>query len=113
MEIINHNNCKSLYSTQSYQHNQIIYKLSGPIVTNPTRTSIEIGPNQHIENKYGQCMNHSFHPTCKIENGCIVACQDIDTNTELTFNYNETETNMSHPFVDNETNKMVSGKKKI
>ena len=24
----------------------------------------------------------------------------------------ETETNMSHPFVDNETNKMVSGKKK-
>ena len=41
----------------------------------------------------------------------IIALCDILTNQELTFNYNENETNMAFPFIDFETNKRVFGKK--
>ena len=111
MEIINNNNFKSLYSTKAYKKNQIIIKLSGTILDKPTRTSIEIGKDKHIEDELGQYMNHSFQPTCKIENGCVIALHDIEKGTELNFNYNESETKMACPFVDKTTNKMVSGGK--
>jgi len=109
MEIINNNNFKSLYSTIAYKKNQVILKLSGKILDKPTRTSIEIGKDKHIEDELGQYMNHSFQPTCKIENDCVIALHDIEKGTELNFNYNENETNMACPFVDKTTDKIVSG----
>ena len=83
MEIINIKNFKSLYATKSYKKDEVIYKLTGEILSKPTRTSIEIGINQHIEDEYGQFMNHSFNPTCKITHGSIVAIGDINNNDEL------------------------------
>lgn len=110
MEIICIDNFKSLYSTKAYYENDVIHKLTGEILSEPTRTSIEIGENQHIEDEYGKYMNHSFTPTCKIENGCIVALKEIKEHTELNFDYNNNETKMSCPFLDNITKKKVNGK---
>ena len=104
------NNFKSLYSTKQYEKNELIWKLIGEIKKNPTRTSIEISKECHIEDEWGQYMNHSFTPNCKIENGYIVSLKEIDKNEELTFNYNENETKMAHPFYDSKTNKDVKGK---
>ena len=56
-------------------------------------------------------MNHSFGPNCKIEDGYVVSIKNININDELTFNYNDNETEMACPFNDNITKKIVSGKK--
>ena len=110
MEIINKNNFKSLISKKNYNINKIIHKLSGNILSKPTRTSIEIEKNKHIEDDYGKYMNHSFIPNCKINNGNIVAIKKINKGDELTFNYNENETKMCCPFIDHNTKQKVNGK---
>jgi len=111
MEIKSKNNNKGLYSLQEYKINTKIRRLEGDIRNKPTRTSIEIGHNKHIEDHYGKYMNHSFEPSCKIDDGYIVSIRDIENEDEITFNYNDSETKMAYPFKDNQTNELVSGKK--
>lgn len=110
MKIIEKSNFKGLFSEKQYQKDAIIHKLQGKTYNKPSRTTIEIGKNIHIDDNYGIYMNHSFSPNCIIKNGCIVAIKNIKINEELTFNYNENETSMAFPFVDNITKKKVSGK---
>jgi len=110
MEIKEENNFKGLFSSEKYAINTKIHKLEGEILNKPSRTTIEIGVGQHINDNYGIFMNHSFEPSCKIDNGYITAIRDIDIGDEITFNYNSSETSMSCPFVDSKTNKMVNGK---
>ena len=102
-------NYNGIYSTNTYKINDIVHTLDGPISNIPTRTSIEIGQNKHIEDDLGIYINHSFNPSCKIENGCVVAVKKIDINHEITFNYNVSETSMATPFIDNDTKILVSG----
>ena len=109
MEIKHDNFYSRLVATTSYQSGEVVRILEGTIVKSPTRTSIEIDTNKHIEDEYGIYMNHSFTPTCIIHNGSVVACQAIQPGDELTFNYNESETSMSHPFIDADTGKSVHG----
>ena len=104
MKIININDNMCLFS------NEIIHKLTGSISKTPSKISIEINKNKHITDKYGQYMNHSFSPNCKIENGYIICLHNINENEELTFNYNDNETQMACPFIDNKTMQLVSGK---
>jgi hypothetical protein len=99
-----------LFATQQYNSGDLIRKLEGPIVDKPTRTSIEISEETHIEDKYGIYMNHSFHPSCKIHNGGIVAIKEIKKDDELTFNYNDSETQMACPFTDRNSGESVNGK---
>lgn len=109
MEIKNNNDFNGLYGTKRYMKDTEIYKLVGDIVNKPTRTSIEIGPDIHIEDDKGRFMNHSFDPSCKIHNGFIYSIKDLEIGDELTFNYNSSETSMSCPFVDTKTQQTVSG----
>jgi hypothetical protein len=97
------NNFHGLFSDTSYSKNDIIHELCGSIYDNPSRTTIEIGINKHIDDEFGIYINHSFAPNC------IIACKDI-LEEELTFDYNASETSMSCPFIDNETNKEVKGR---
>jgi len=101
---------KALFSDEKYKKDDKIHLLSGTIYETPSRTTIEIGKNIHIDDDYGIYMNHSFSSNCIIKDGYIIASCDIIENDELTFNYNESETTMSCPFVDNETKQNVSGK---
>jgi hypothetical protein len=113
MEVREKNNFKGLYVTIDLKMGTSIYVLKGDILDKPTRTSIEIGVNKHIEDIYGSYMNHSFSPNCKIEEGYIITLTAIKANEELTFNYNNNETKMASPFIDIETNIIVSGKNEI
>lgn len=92
---------KGLYATKYYSLNSIIFELKGEILSEPTRESIRIGENAHIIDSYGIYMNHSFEPTCKIVNNCVIALKDINIGDELNFNYNESEENMANPFMIN------------
>ena len=110
MKIVTINSFSGLYSTQKYKSGTSIHILKGTILQKPTRTSIEIDTDKHIEDEIGKYMNHSFSPNCKIENGEIITIDDIEVNDELTFNYNETESKLAYPFQDTHTGIMVSGK---
>jgi hypothetical protein len=113
MKIININGNMCLFSNKKYNKNEIIHKLTGFISKKPSKISIEISKNEHITDEFGQYMNHSFSPNCKIENGCIISLDNINKNEELTFNYNDNETNMACPFIDNKTKISVYGKSKL
>lgn len=77
----------------------MVYTLSGPILESPTRTSIQIAPNKHMEDSLGQFINHSCHPSVQVRGDQLVALQRIQNGDSITFDYNKTEDVVSHPFV--------------
>jgi hypothetical protein len=114
MEIITNDDgtCK-LIATKIYNDNAIIHVLKGEEYDKPSRTTIEVDTDKHIDDKYGIYINHSFTPSTRIEKGCVVANKYIQIREEITFNYNLSETEMATPFIDNNTNLQVSGNFKI
>jgi|TARA_B110000467_G_C17824609_1_gene216782 hypothetical protein len=110
MKIKTQNENKGLFSDKKYKINEKIHKLAGVIYDQPSRTTIEIAKNSHIDDPYGIYMNHSFLPNCAIKDGYILSICNIDEDDELTFNYNENETVMACPFIDNATKQHVNGK---
>jgi len=99
-----------LLATKIFHKEQVVYTLEGNVLNYPTRTSIEIVPGLlHIEDLLGRYINHSFSPSCRIEGRKIIALRDIEVNDEITFNYNENESNMACPFYDTNTGCYVSG----
>lgn len=90
-----------LYATTSYLKNSIVFELKGDIISHPTRESIRIGPNKHVIDPFGIYMNHSFDPTCRIDNNYVISIKNIDPGDELNFNYNDNEENMANPFIIN------------
>ena len=89
---------------------EIVYKLTGDILDKPTRTSIQIGPNKHIEDDLGQYINHSCSPTVKIMDDNVVVIEKLYTGDSITFDYNESEDIMSNPFKCNCCSNMIKGK---
>jgi hypothetical protein len=67
MEIKNSNqiNGMGVFSTKEYKKNEVIFVLSGKISSKPTRESIHVGNNQHIDDccRYA---DHSFDPNISI-----------------------------------------------
>ena len=100
---------KGLFSTECVNTGGIVFTLSGEIFDHPTRESIHIGNNIHIYDEYGIFINHSFTPSCFIQNKNVVALKDIVVGDEITFNYNDSEINMANPFTVN--GEMVNGNK--
>lgn len=109
MQVVTNGDYSKLIATKKYQSDDIIRVLTGIILDKPTRTSIQTATDIHVEDVYGQFMNHSFKPSTRIFNGCIVAITEIKPGDEITFNYNESESQMSCPFVDNATGIHVTG----
>lgn len=100
-----------LYTNKAFSKNEIIYELEGVLRKNPSRSSIHIGNNLHVEDhNYGKYINHSFEPNTKIELNKIIALRDIKPHEELTFNYNDSEVDIAYPFEVNGI--MVTGKSK-
>jgi len=110
-EIVNNGGFKDLkYIGPSIPPNTIIYKLTGDIKNKSTRTSIQIDTNKHIEDKWGQYINHSCYPSVKIINGNLVTIKELKTGNSITFDYNQNEDNMSDPFLCHCCNKLIAGK---
>ena len=91
-------NGKGLFAKEKYTKRELIFTLDGPIKNEPDKYSIEIGVDQHITDKYGVYMNHSFKPTTKILGKKVIALTNINIGDELNFNYNDNESNMASPF---------------
>jgi len=89
---------QGLYATTYFAKDEIVFTLRGNLSNTPTKFTIQIGEGEHIHDEWGRFMNHSFSPSCRVQNRNIVAFYDLLPNTELTFNYNESEVHMAAPF---------------
>ncbi len=45
---------RTLCAGRAFHRGDTVRVLAGPIVQEPTRTSIEVGPGRHIEDEWGQ-----------------------------------------------------------
>tara|TARA_R110002012_G_scaffold224649_1_gene396613 strand:+ start:300 stop:656 length:357 start_codon:yes stop_codon:yes gene_type:complete len=102
---------KGVYSRIPHKKGTALYSLmNGESVKIPTRTSIEITKNLHIEDEIGSCINHSCDPSCLIKDFFVVTLKDIEAGEEITFNYNESENVVSSPFRCSCCGKMILGR---
>ena len=101
-----------LFSTCSIAPGERVLKIEGHIVSQPSRTTIQIGPSIHVEvESPGKFINHSCSPNCKVENSELIAIKSIARGEEITFNYQESEDILAHPFICKDCDKWVKGKK--
>lgn len=89
---------QALFSLEKHLTGEIVFQLDGEIKNTPTKYTIEISKTEHIIDKWGIYMNHSFDPSTKIIGRNVVARYDINIGDEINFNYNASETNMATPF---------------
>ncbi len=90
--------------------NTEVYLLSGDIKDTPTRTSIQIGSNQHVEDFLGKYINHNCYPTVKIVNSKLISVKQINNGDSIIFDYNESEDIISNPFICHCCGKRVLGR---
>lgn len=88
----------------------LLFKIQGELTTQPTRYSVQIGENVHIDLGSGHSaeeildryfwrfMNHSCEPSALIRDREVIALRDINPWEAVTFNYNTTEWEMAEPF---------------
>ena len=89
---------KGVFSKNDFEKNQCIWSLYGIVQTVPTRTTIHIGDNKHVDDKFGIYFNHSFEPNCAIIGQHVIALRDIPADSHLTFDYTSSEKYISSPF---------------
>lgn len=89
----------SVHVNEKCVKGEVVHTLSDKIkLHKPTRTSLQISEDLHVEDDMGRYINHSCDPTCEIIGYDIVVIRDIPAYYEITFNYKENETKLSSPF---------------
>ena len=91
----------------------IVYTLTGTIEPRPTQTSIQVGDDQHVEDIFGQYINHACQPTVKVVGSVLMSLCEIQSGDSITFDYNDSENSMSNPFVCHCCAECTSGGKTI
>ena len=111
LKVVNQDGFKDLkYYGETVEADSVVYHLHGYILSSPTRTSIQIGPDQHIEDRLGIYINHSCHPTVKVVGNKLISIKQINYGDSITFDYDKTEDKVSHPFICNCCDKLIQGK---
>lgn len=96
-------------ATEKISEGDILLRLEGILIKDPTRFSIQIGENEHIaaysndphkESAILRYINHSCNPTAffNIPEKILIAAKNLEPGDEITFNYNTTEYDMVVPF---------------
>lgn len=103
---------KGVFATARFHKGEELFTLSGPIVDKPTRTSIQIGKNKHVEDDIGIYINHNCFPNAKVnrKSQSLVSLRDIEIGEEITFDYNKNEDVIAAPFYCHCCNKQILGK---
>ncbi len=99
LEIKEKDNMKGVYASIDYSKDEEVFTLTGTVSDVQTRTSIKVGDDKHIEDKFGAFINHSCNPTVKIQDGTVVAIKKISRHEEITFDYQSNEDDLTNPFI--------------
>ena len=100
----------SVHLSKEALRGDVVYILSGlKISETPTRTSIRVSKNIHVEDEIGIYINHSCDPSCEISGYEIIALRDIEPLEEITFDYSLNEGDLSSEFVCNKCKKLLIG----
>lgn len=102
-----------IFVTKDIKKGDILFMLTGRVVDHPTRTSVQIGKDKHIENSIAGCINHSCKPNAevqKFEPYAFVSLREIAKGEEITFDYNANEDKMACPFICACCGRYVAGK---
>ena len=114
---------RGLFAEKSFNEGDIVTMLEGETLPYATRTSIQIGINEHLESELGGFMNHHCEPNCRIMLGSwqdiilkldgvgikVQAIKNIRKGDELTFDYETTEQTLSNPFNCRCHNRTITG----
>ena len=101
-----------LFSSSFYGKGEVVLKIRGPLLDHPVQSSIQIGPNKHVEvDAPAKFINHSCMPNTKVENEQIVAIKKISPGDEITFDYQGSEYELAVPFVCRDCGQWVKGMK--
>jgi len=90
----------SVTAEREFVPDELIIMISGIMRRTPTRTSIQLGVAEHIEDPIIGSMNHSCNSGAYIHvmNHCLRAAHIIRRGEEITINYNASETSLACPF---------------
>lgn len=104
-----------VFCTEDIKKGKVIFKMKGEIIGHPTRTSVQVGKDEHIEDEIAGHVNHHCIPNAKVirKTRSFVSLRNIRKGEEITFDYNANEDKLAAPFVCKCCNKLVSGKKEI
>ena len=106
---------RGLFANRTFNKGEIILLLKGNYFNKPTRTSIQVGNNKHVENYEGGLINHHCNPSANIliipdvEPAIVVANTTIFKGEEITFDYETTEEVMAEPFKCECHGKLIEG----
>lgn len=103
-------NQRRLIATRAIKKGETIFTLVGRETRVPTRYSIQVGPEMHLDSddlstdddrvreRYWMYLNHSCEPSAWVKGLAVVALHDIAARDGVTFDYNTTEWAMAEPF---------------
>ena len=102
----------SCVATRAFAEGETVLELSGPVVAQPTRESIELGQHRHIIDPHGSFVNHASTPNTVVnrDGRCLQALCAIATGDDITFDYNQNESCMAAPFRSHD-GEWISGSK--
>tara|TARA_B100000315_G_C14570073_1_gene585029 strand:- start:412 stop:801 length:390 start_codon:yes stop_codon:yes gene_type:complete len=108
-------NMRGVITTTDIKKGNLVYQFKKlAYLKDPTRTSIQVGPAQHIEDVIGRYVNHNCNPNIKVirdnRNIKLVAIQNILKTQEITFDYNSTEWKLTYPFRCNCHGTLITGR---
>ena len=96
-------NQRGLFVRRPMRKDEVLITYNGPLIDHPTRYSIQIDENLHIDGTpESNCyLNHSCAPNTYVDwkGLCLRALRDIDTGEELTCNYLTTDWDLHEKFV--------------
>lgn len=90
-----------VFTCKPIKAGEMIFMMSGEVITAPTQTSVQIGENQHIEDPLAKYLNHHCSPSARVvrDQRLVVALRDLQFGEEITFDYTQNEDKMAAPFV--------------
>ncbi|HVY01474.1 MAG TPA: SET domain-containing protein [Candidatus Nanoarchaeia archaeon] len=109
VEVKKINNEEGLFAKEDIEKDELIIEFKGGIVDKPTKYSLQIDKNKHLESTEltDNSLNHSCNPNSYVtfQDISLRALRKINAREEITFNYLTTEWDMFSKFKCNCKNK--------
>ena len=111
---------QGIVALDNYNKDDVLYLFHLNFVSKPTRTSIQF-ENRHFEDDIGKYLNHNCNPNARLDSIeslvkiggersiVLIATNTIKKGDEITFDYNSTESLLSHPFHCKCHNRLIEG----